>query len=103
MTYNELKDAIESVQHAVSDDACNVLDYILDRYSDEDEDIDEYDVYDAIIEECDSYLIYYSDAWEYLSSNNITDFDEAIAEGNKDVCSIACYYLTQEINDNLRL
>ena len=101
MDYEYLKEAIQSAQCDVSDVASSVLDYVLDRFDGE-EEIDEDDVYDAIREESDSYFIYYDDAYDYLRDNCITDFDEAIGDGCTSVCSIAYYYLVQEIEENLR-
>ena len=103
MRYEELKDAIENAGCSVSNVAQDVLVYVLDRF-DEDDEIEEDDVYDAIRDECDSYFTYYSDAWDYLIDNNITDFEDAIRYGGcENVSSIAYYYLEQEINDNLCL
>ena len=102
MDYEQLKEAIQSAQCDVSDVASDVLDYVLDRFDGE-EEIDEDDEYDAIRDECDAYFTYYDDAWDYLRDNCITDFDEAVRDGFMSVCSIAYYYLEQEILDNLRL
>ena len=104
MRYEELKDAIKNAKVNLSDMACHVFDYVLDRFDETDEDIDENDVYDAVYEECDSMFIYYSDAWDYLQDQCITDFTEAIDNvGAKNICGIACYYLEQEVLDSLCL
>ena len=104
MRYEELKDAITNAMISVSPEASDVLQYVLDRYDEDSEDIDESSVYDAISEECDSMFTYYSDAWDYLRDNGITDFDEAINEcGCTNVCSIAWYYLRQEVEGELCL
>lgn len=48
-------------------------------------------------------FVYYSDAFEYLQNNNITDIKDAIDEGYTDIVSIANYYYYQhsmeEIDD----
>lgn len=50
------------------------------------------------IDECDRELIYYSQAFNYLMDNNITDFEYAIKEfGATDVCGIAYAYLNDEV------
>ena len=103
LTYEELKERIENAQMDVSSQASDVLGYVLDRYDEDDDNIDEYDVEDAIMEECDEYFTYYDDAWEYLQENCITDFDDAVAEGCTGVCSIAYYYLRDEIMNILEL
>lgn len=51
---------------------------------------------DVVIEKIDNYFVYYSDAWEYLSNNHITDFEEAMEYGLTNVCAIATYYLNEE-------
>ena len=103
MRYEDLKNAIENASCDVSDVAETVLGYVLDRFDEDNEDIDEGEVYDAIREECDNYFTYYSDAWDYLQNNSITDFDEAINDGFTGICGFAYYYLVEEINDNLCL
>ena len=103
MSYEELVDAIINAQNSVSSEASDVLQYVLDRWDEGDDDISECDVYDAVMEECDSYFIYYSDAWDYLRDNNITDFFDAVNNGCDNICSIAYWYLQQEINENLCL
>ena len=103
MRYEDLKNAIQSCQADVSADASTILDYVLDRFEEGQEDIDIDEVYDAIRDECDNYFIYYSDAWNYLEDNCITDFDEAISNCCTSVCSIAYFYAEQEILDNLNL
>ena len=93
MTLKELR---EMSRDGMSDEAINVIDNVIDNY--EKEEDDEEDVYDNLWNECDEAFIYYSDAFRYLEDNNITDFSEAINEfGCKNVCSIACYYLMQEL------
>lgn len=73
---------------------------ILDRLED-DEDIDIYQMEDLINEEIDGWFIYYSDAWDYLQDNQITDFSEAIQEwGATDICAIATYYAREEIEND---
>lgn len=107
MRYEELKDAIERAQCHVSGTAETVLGYVLDdfsEYEDIEDEIEECDVWDAIYQSVDDYFIYYSDAWDYLQEESITDFTEAIDNvGARDVCAIAYYYLQQEILDNLCL
>ena len=103
MRYEDLKDAICNAMSSVSGEAEDVLQRVLDRYDEDDENIDESDVYDYVYEEAGDYFIYYSDAFDYLQDNSITDYDDAICEGCHDVCSIATYYLIEEVNENLCL
>ena len=74
---------------------------VADNYED-DKDISEDDFYDDLIYEVDSYFTYYSDVWDYLQDNGITDFSEAIDEWQvTDICGFACYSVEQEIRDTL--
>lgn len=92
MLYNRVK---RMINESVDSEFVDVFENALEHF-DQDEDVDEYDYEDAIRDECDSWFIYYQDAWDYLQDNNITDFDEAIDEwGAKDVCAIACYYFVE--------
>ena len=60
-------------------------------------DIDNLEIdVDLVNEKVNDYFIYYSDAWEYLQDNDITDFQYAFKWGCTDICSIATYYLGAE-------
>lgn len=92
MTYAQFRELVSGSYGEIND----ILSSVLDRYS-EDEEIDENDVYDAILDEVGEYFIYYSDAWDYLQDNAITDFEDAFYEWNTtDVCGIASYYLCED-------
>ena len=63
----------------------------------ESQNIDE--LYELSWEEVDREFIYYSDAFNYLMDNNITDFEDAFKEfGATNVCGIAYYYCLNEVN-----
>ena len=59
------------------------------------------DLYDNYPYEIDRSLIYYSDAFNYLMDENITDYEDAINWGATNITSIAYYYLTEEISNAL--
>jgi len=67
--------------------------------------IDSYDNFDDMIDnlpfEVERELIYYSQSFNYLMDNNITDFKDAISNGANDVTSIASYYLYEETTNLL--
>lgn len=73
---------------------------ILEDYADKEEDINNIDI-NELIEENGAFpeLIYYNDCWNFLQEENITDFEEAIAIGYKDIMSIATYYLNAYIGE----
>lgn len=52
---------------------------------------------DTLMYKIDECFIYYYKAWEYLQEHGITDFEDAFNNGYTDVCSIATYYLMQEL------
>lgn len=82
-------------------DNIDIFENALKHFS-EGDDITQEDFEDALREECDYMFTYYSDAWDYLIENNITDFEDAMYEWNATgVCSIACYYLTQSVFEEL--
>ena len=98
MKYAELKKLCEE---SLSGLAYDITDNILSGIC-EDEEIDQSDFESRLSEELDSYFTYYSDAWEYLEDNNITDFEDAFYEWNAtDICSIACYYAYTEVLDEV--
>ena len=60
-------------------------------------------MYELVWDYCDNEMIYYSQAFNYLMDNNITDFEESIKEfGCTNVCGIAFYYLYNEVNAIIR-
>ena len=79
----------------------DIVDNIIDSYDDE-EEID-YDTFlERLEEELGSYFTYYSDAFDFLQENNITDFNDAIQEwGATDVCAIACYYAREQVSESV--
>ena len=101
MKYASLKRLCEESLTGISE---VIIDYVLGGL-DEEENID-YDIEDIeerINEELDNYFTYYSDAWEYLQDNNITDFEDAFYEWNAtDICGIACYYAHEEVMSDLQ-
>lgn len=101
MKYSELRRLCDESLSGISE---TIIDYVLCGL-DEEEDID-YDIEDIeerINEELDNYFTYYSDAWEYLQDNCITDFEDAFYEWNAtDICSIACYYAHEEVLSDLQ-
>ena len=103
MRYETLKNAIQEAKARLTDECCDILDNVLDRFDEDDKSIDLDDIYDAISDEVDNFFIYYDDAWSYLENNSITDFDDAIYAGCTSVCSIAYYYAKEEIDNELDL
>ena len=98
MRYSRVK---EIIYDNLSGQELDIAEYALDHFNDGDS-ISEEDFEEALREEIDSYFTYYSDAWDYLSDNNITDFGEAIHYGMcYDVCSIACYYAEENIKNEV--
>ena len=98
MKYAELRRLCDESLAGISED---IIDNILSGM-DEDEEFDIEDIECRIDEELDSYFTYYSDAWEYLQDNNITDFEDAFYEWNATgICSIACYYAHGEVCSEL--
>lgn len=77
---------------------------ILEDYADPEEDINNIDIND-LIQENGAFpeLIYYRDCWNFLQEEDITNFEEAIAIGYKDITSIATYYLNAYIEDAFKL
>lgn len=93
----QFREMLKHAERELSPDAYYALECIFDTLTEETDEISE----DEITEELYSYIDFtcYSDAWDYLRDNQITDFSDAIQEfGATDVCSIACYYCEQEIN-----
>lgn len=89
-------ESLNSLRYKYSEEAQNVIENVYTNY---DEKIP---LEDRIFEEVGEYFIYYSDAFNYLRDNHIYDFEDAISEGfGKNVCSIASYYLEQEVFDLL--
>lgn len=98
MKYETLKRLIsENLDGVALDIATNVC-----ELWDEGDEISYDDFVDEIAQECDSWFTYYSDAWEYLQDENITDFEEAFQEwAVTDICGIACYYAEQRVRDDV--
>ncbi len=94
MRKSTFKRLLEDYSNELSSQAYNVLDCI----SDDLDTLTQDDIQDNLYNYLDGEFIYYSDAFDYLTDNNITDFEDAIKNyGAYDVCSIACYCLEQEI------
>lgn len=94
MTRLELQNLLE--EGGLSPKATEVVENVLELLEYDEDGESEID--NAIFEEIDNRLIYYSSAFDYLESQNITDFSEAINEyGAATVCQIAAYYLQAEI------
>lgn len=86
----QLKEIEES--HEFSDLAIDIVKDMLDEYESVEEMLTYY------IDEVDRELIYYSQAFNYLMDNNITDFEYAIKEwGATSVTAIAYAYLNDEV------
>lgn len=99
MNIKDLRELLEN--SSLSAQAYDIIDAVLDYVDEDVHEADYYDLEEAIQQEIDSQFIYYSDAWDYLQDNNITDFTDAINEyGVTDLVGIASYYLMQEIMDN---
>jgi len=95
MTKEELQEMFDADE--LSEEALSVIENVLNNNKDleDDDEIDD----EKIFQEVDSALIYYSDAYNYLSQNVPQgDFSDAINEyGAKTATDIAAYYLIQEI------
>lgn len=89
-----LKEQLEHNRYYCDEKCYNVISDIIEYYDFENED----EFRDRIYGASGEAFIYYADAWDYLRYNNITSFQEAFNEGfGENVCSIATYYLEQEI------
>ena len=93
----QLDNAEEKLEECENMDDLDDVECELDDIEDEIEnlEIDSKDVYDVIYD----HFIYDDDAYEYLKSQNISDFEDAIADGITRVCDIASYYLIQEYEE----
>lgn len=99
MKKSELKRLCDECLSGMCED---IISSVVDNMYDDQEYDSLDDLMDDVMYELDSYFTYYSDAWDYLQDNCITDFDEAIKEwGVHDVCGIACYYAREEIWDDV--
>ena len=93
MDYKELERLYETERNSMSDELDNVIASVLSEYDTEKVSAD-----DALRDEINEAIDCYKDAWDYLRGQNITDFSEAINEwGAKDICSIATFYLEEEL------
>ena len=94
MTKEDLKKLLESKEGNMSDEAYTVLQNIMNEYDLNDED----DFRTALDEQLSNQFTYYSDAFDFLQKQCITDYSEAIAEyGAKTLMEFAYYYLEDEI------
>lgn len=92
--YDDLDDLVVRVENTETEEELDEIESDLDDLIYEIDNITLDD--DKVIELLSDYFMYYSDAFDYLQNNDITDFDEAIEMGNRDICSIATYYLLRE-------
>lgn len=91
-----LKEQLKHNRYYCDEKCYDVISDIIEYYDFENEDEFRDHIYEAIGEA----FIYYADAWDYLRNNNITSFQEAFGEGfGENVCTIASYYLEQEVCD----
>ena len=99
MKYAQFRELVENADGEIHDILSIVLDNLRNSHL-EWEEIDETEVYEEILDVVDGYFTYYSDAWDYLQVNGITDFSEAYDEWEAtDVCVIATYYAYQDACD----
>ena len=96
MTKKEyLMEQLESNKYHISDDGYSVIESMIDDYDWEDED----DFRENLYEVSGEQFMYYADAFDYIKEQWITDFKDAFDNGyGENVCSIATYYLEEEIN-----
>ena len=91
----QLKEQLENNRFRCSEKCYDAISDIIEYYNFDNED----EFTDHIYEEIGEAFIYYADAYEYLQSENITDFKDALNSGfGENVCSIASYYLEEEIS-----
>ena len=94
MTKEDIENLLESKEGSMSDEAYTVLENIMNEYDLNDED----DFQTALNEQLGNQFVYYSDAFDFLQKQCITDYSKAIAEyGAKTVTEFAYYYLEDEI------
>lgn len=92
--YDELNELCIRVENAETEQELDDIESDLDDLALE---IDNMTLdHDKVIDAISDYFIYYSDAFDYLQNQDITDFTEAIEYGYKDICSIATFYLLKE-------
>lgn len=96
MNKKQLLKALDAIYSSTEDNAYAVLEAVVGNMY-EDENIGEYDLEQRVYEEVSEYFIYYSDAWNYLMDEYISDFADAMREGCTDVCAIASYYLREAV------
>lgn len=93
-----LKASLENERYSMSDKCYEVLSDLIEYYTFKNRDEFENFVY----EEIENAFIYYNSAFNYLQEEGIVNFECAISEGfGYDVCSIASYYLEEEVFDKL--
>ena len=93
-----LEEQLEHNRYCCDEKCYDVISDVINYYDFETEDEFRESIYEATGEA----FIYYADAWDYLRNNNIISFQEAFNEGfGENVCSIATYYLEEEIHDFL--
>ena len=91
-----LMEQLENNKWDCSEKCYNALDDIINYYDFNNEDEFTENIYDEVGEA----FIYYADAFDYIREQWITDFQDAFNEGfGENVCTIATYYLEQEIWD----
>ena len=94
----QLKASLENERYSMSDKCYDVLSDLIEYYTFKNRDEFENNVYEVVGEA----FIYYSSAFNYLQEEGITNFECAISEGfGYDVCSIASYYLEEEVFDKI--
>lgn len=90
-----LMEQLERNKYHISDKGYNCLESIINDYEWNNEDEFREHIYEATGEA----FIYYSDAFDYLKDQNIFEFEDAFRDGfGYNVCSIATYYLEDEIS-----
>ena len=92
-TKQQLTDAINDIT-AISDLATEGLENLADEYGPSLDAMEE-----NVSNEAESLLWASEDCFSYLEDNDITDWDDAIDDGNYNVESIAKFFLERAINN----
>lgn len=94
----QYEEKIEDIKMEIEEpDDIVSIEVIETRIDDLEYEIDNLEIdVDLVNEKVNDYFIYYSDAWEYLQDNDITDFSDAFDNGCTQVCEIATFYLMNE-------
>lgn len=94
----QYEEKIEGIKMEIEEpDDIVSIEVIETRIDDLEYEIDNLEIdVDLVNEKVNDYFIYYSDAWEYLQDNDITDFSDAFDNGCTQVCEIAAFYLSDE-------